>query len=39
VEAVQIMETHRISQLVVVDGDNRAVGALNMHDLFSAKVI
>lgn len=39
VEAVQIMEDHRISQLVVVDSDNRPVGALNTHDLFSAKVI
>jgi arabinose-5-phosphate isomerase len=39
VEAVQIMEDHRISQLVVVDNDNRPVGALNTHDLFSAKVI
>jgi arabinose-5-phosphate isomerase len=39
VEAVQIMEDHRISQLVVVDNDNHPVGALNTHDLFSAKVI
>jgi arabinose-5-phosphate isomerase len=38
-EAVQIMEDHRISQLVVVDDDDRPVGALNMHDLFRAKVI
>ncbi len=38
-EAVQIMEDHRISQLIVVDDDNRPVGALNMHDLFRAKVI
>ncbi len=38
-EAVQIMEHHRISQLIVVDEDNRPVGALNMHDLFRAKVI
>jgi arabinose-5-phosphate isomerase len=38
-EAVQIMEDHRISQLIVVDDDDRPVGALNMHDLFRAKVI
>jgi arabinose-5-phosphate isomerase len=38
-EAVQIMEHHRISQLIVVDEGNRPVGALNMHDLFRAKVI
>ncbi|MET0917424.1 MAG: KpsF/GutQ family sugar-phosphate isomerase, partial [Burkholderiales bacterium] len=39
VEAVQIMEEHRISQLVVVDEDHRPLGALNMHDLFHAKVL
>jgi len=39
VEAVQLMERHKINQLVVVDGDDKLVGALNMHDLFRAKVI
>jgi arabinose-5-phosphate isomerase len=39
VEAVEIMERRRISQLLVADGDNRLIGALNMHDLFAAKVI
>lgn len=39
VEAVQIMEANRINQLLVVDGDNRLVGALHIHDLTQAKVI
>ena len=39
VEAVQIMERQRINQLLVVDADGKPVGALNMHDLFAAKVI
>jgi arabinose-5-phosphate isomerase len=39
VEAVQMMEQHKINQLLVVDADERLVGALNMHDLFRAKVI
>ncbi len=39
VEAVKLMEDHRISQILVVDGERRLVGALNMHDLFRAKVI
>ena len=39
VEAVQLMERHKINQLVVVDGNDKVVGALNMHDLFRAKVI
>jgi arabinose-5-phosphate isomerase len=39
VEAVKLMEDHRISQILVVDDDHRLVGALNMHDLFQAKVI
>jgi arabinose-5-phosphate isomerase len=38
-EAVKLMEDHRISQILVVDEDRRLIGALNMHDLFRAKVI
>ena len=38
-EAVQLMEQHKISQMLVVDADNKLVGALNMHDLLRAKVI
>jgi arabinose-5-phosphate isomerase len=38
-EAVKLMEDHRISQILVVDQDSRLVGALNMHDLFRAKVL
>ncbi|MEF8709747.1 MAG: KpsF/GutQ family sugar-phosphate isomerase [Candidatus Accumulibacter propinquus] len=39
VEAVEMMEQHRINQLPVVDEKGILVGALNMHDLFKAKVI
>ncbi|CAB3766096.1 arabinose 5-phosphate isomerase KdsD [Paraburkholderia humisilvae] len=39
VEAVELMERHRINQLLVVDEAGRLIGALNMHDLFSKKVI
>jgi arabinose-5-phosphate isomerase len=39
VEAVQLMERHKVNQLLVVDDHERLVGALNMHDLFRAKVI
>ena len=39
VEAVQLMEHHKVNQLLVVDESGRLAGALNMHDLFSAKVI
>ena len=39
VEAVQIMERHKVNQLLVVDERGQLVGALNMHDLFRAKVI
>jgi len=38
-EAAEVMERLRISQLLVVDGDNRLVGALTTHDLMRAKVI
>ena len=39
VEAVQLMEAHKINQLLVVDERGALLGALNMHDLFRAKVI
>jgi len=39
VEAVEMMEHHRINQILVVDPGGALVGALNMHDLFSAKVV
>jgi len=38
-EAAQIMEDHRISQLLVTAADGTLAGALNMHDLMQAKVI
>lgn len=38
-EAVQIMESNKVNQLLVVDASGALVGALNMHDLFRAKVI
>ncbi|HEX9686132.1 MAG TPA: KpsF/GutQ family sugar-phosphate isomerase [Burkholderiales bacterium] len=38
-EAVEIMERFKINQLIVVDDDQKLLGALNMHDLFRAKVI
>ena len=39
VEAVEMMERHKINQLLVVDEQGGLAGALNMHDLFRAKVI
>ena len=39
VEAVQLMERHKVNQLLVIDEAGRLVGALNMHDLFRAKVL
>jgi arabinose-5-phosphate isomerase len=38
-EAVELMEKHKTTQLPVVDADGRLVGALNIHDLFRAKVL
>ncbi|THF61722.1 KpsF/GutQ family sugar-phosphate isomerase [Pseudothauera rhizosphaerae] len=39
VEAAEMMERLRISQLIVVDADGRLAGALTTHDLMQAKVI
>jgi len=38
-EAVQLMERHRINHLLVADADGVLLGALNMHDLFSGRVL
>ena len=38
-EALKIMEDHKISSLPVVNEDNKAIGALNMHDLLRAGVM
>ena len=39
VEAVEMMEVNKVNQLVVVDDQGKLCGALNMHDLFRAKVV
>ena len=39
VDAVAVMEQHRINQMLVVDLDGKLVGALHIHDLTQAKVI
>lgn len=39
VEAARLMEDHKIHALLVVDADNRVVGALNIHDLLRARVV
>jgi arabinose-5-phosphate isomerase len=37
--AVELMERHRINQMLVVDENGLLIGALNTHDLLTAKVI
>ena len=39
VEAAQLMEAHQINALLVTDGRDRLVGALNIHDLLRARVV
>lgn len=38
-EAAQMMETHKIHALLVVDEARHVVGALNIHDLLRARVV
>ena len=38
-EAIEMMEKYRINHLVVTDATGQLLGALNLHDLFAAKVI
>lgn len=39
VAAVHLMQTHGITALLVLDAEDRLVGALNIHDLFRAGVM
>jgi arabinose-5-phosphate isomerase len=39
IEAVEMMEARKINQLLVTDDAGALCGALNMHDLFRAKVV
>jgi arabinose-5-phosphate isomerase len=38
VEAVRIMETHKITSVVVVDGDRRVEGVVHLHDLWPTQL-
>ncbi len=37
--AARLMEQHQVHALLVVDDDNRVVGAFNIHDLLRARVV
>jgi arabinose-5-phosphate isomerase len=40
IDCVELMERPpKVSQLLVIDGEHKLVGALHMHDLFRAKVV
>ena len=39
VDAVELMEQHRINQVLVCEPNGKLVGALHIHDLTRAKVI
>jgi len=39
VEAVELMEQHKVHGLLVVAADGQLAGALNIHDLLRAKVV
>ncbi len=39
IEAARLMEAHKIHALLVVDAEDRVVGALNIHDLLRARVV
>ncbi len=38
-EAMHLMESKKINALLVVDSNNRLIGALNMHDLIEAGIV
>lgn len=39
IDAINLMELNKINGILVVNRENKLVGAFNMHDLFKAKVI
>lgn len=39
VDAAVIMDTHKLTQMLVSDGQGKLIGALHMHDLMTAKVV
>jgi arabinose-5-phosphate isomerase len=39
VEALRIMETHKITSVVVVDGEGRVSGVVHLHDLWRTQMI
>jgi len=38
-EAVHLMDTHKITALIVVDENDKVIGALNVHDLLRAGIM
>jgi arabinose-5-phosphate isomerase len=38
-QAIEMMERFRVNHLIVVDENNRLIGALNLHDLLASKII
>jgi arabinose-5-phosphate isomerase len=38
-KAVQVMERHAITSLLIVDGEGRPEGVLHLHDLLRAGVV
>jgi arabinose-5-phosphate isomerase len=38
-EALKIMEDNKINGLIIVDNNNKLVGAINMHDFLSSGVL
>jgi arabinose-5-phosphate isomerase len=38
-QAIEMMERFRVNHLIVVDDNNRLIGALNLHDLLASKII
>lgn len=39
IEAAALMDTHKLSQLLVANSEGQLIGALHMHDLLASKVI
>jgi arabinose-5-phosphate isomerase len=38
-KALEVMESFEITSLVIVDGEQRPVGVIHMHDILRAKIV
>ena len=39
IDAMRLLKKHKITQLIIVDKNNKLIGVLNIHDLLQAGIV